>query len=76
MAWVIETPDVHPEGLKLPRTWTLDSPLINQIPGSKSKVQSSAPGEEAKSEIGNRKSEIEWLRLGYVVIGVMLIGRW
>jgi membrane-associated phospholipid phosphatase len=30
----------------------------------------------AKSEIGNRKSEIEWLRLGYLVIFLALIGRW
>ena len=29
-----------------------------------------------KSEIGNRKSEIEWLRLGYIVIFLALIGRW
>src|ERR1035437_1016470 len=30
----------------------------------------------AQSEIGNRKSEIEWLRLGYAVIFLALIGRW
>lgn len=30
----------------------------------------------AKPETGNRKPEIEWLRLGYIVIFLALIGRW
>jgi membrane-associated phospholipid phosphatase len=29
-----------------------------------------------KSEIGNRKSEIEWLHLGYLLIFVALVARW
>ena len=41
-----------------------------------SKVQSPEAQVEIKSEIGNRKSEIEWLRLGYILIFAMLIGRW
>jgi 4-amino-4-deoxy-L-arabinose transferase-like glycosyltransferase/membrane-associated phospholipid phosphatase len=32
--------------------------------------------ESSQSEIGNRKSEIEWLRLGCILIFLMLIGRW
>ena len=32
--------------------------------------------ESGKSEIGNRKSEMEWLRLGYAVILLALVGRW
>ena len=32
--------------------------------------------EPSKSQIGNRKSEIEWLHLGYVVILVALVARW
>jgi membrane-associated phospholipid phosphatase len=34
------------------------------------------PQPAPKSEIGNRKSEIEWLHLGYLVILVALIARW
>ncbi len=29
-----------------------------------------------KSEIGNRKSEMDWLNLGYLVILLALVGRW
>src|ERR1017187_1820715 len=50
--------------------------LLNPVQSPKSKVQSQEPPAEIKSEIGNRKSEIEWLRLGYIVIFVMLIARW
>ena len=50
--------------------------LLNPVRSPKSEVQSQEPPTEIKSEIGNRKSEIEWLRLGYIVIFVMLIGRW
>ena len=32
--------------------------------------------EPSKSEIGNRKSEIEWFRLGCILIFATLIGRW
>jgi membrane-associated phospholipid phosphatase len=34
------------------------------------------PDSVPKSEIGNRKSEIEWLHLGYLVIVVTLVARW
>src|ERR1017187_2445137 len=34
------------------------------------------PESVSKSEIGSRKSEIEWLRLGYLLIFLALIGRW
>jgi membrane-associated phospholipid phosphatase len=34
------------------------------------------PEPDLKSEIGNRKSEMDWLRLGYVVIVVTLVARW
>ena len=34
------------------------------------------PESVSKSEIGNRKSETEWLRLGYCVILLALIGHW
>ncbi len=50
--------------------------LLNPVQSPKSEVQSQEPPAEIKSEIGNRKSEIEWLRLGYIVIFVMLIARW
>ncbi len=32
--------------------------------------------ESSQSEIGNQKLEIEWLRLGCILIFLMLIGRW
>ena len=35
-----------------------------------------AGSQTPKSEIRNPKSEMEWLRLGYLVIFAMLIGRW
>jgi membrane-associated phospholipid phosphatase len=50
--------------------------LLNPVQSSRFKVQSPEPQAEIKSEIGNRKSEIEWFRLGYLLIFVMLIGRW
>jgi 4-amino-4-deoxy-L-arabinose transferase-like glycosyltransferase/membrane-associated phospholipid phosphatase len=50
--------------------------LLNPVQSPKSEVQSQEPPAEIKSEIGNRKSEIEWLRLGYIAIFVMLIARW
>jgi membrane-associated phospholipid phosphatase len=50
--------------------------LLNPVQSSRFKVQSPEPQAEIKSEIGNRKLEIEWLRLGYLLIFVMLIGRW
>jgi 4-amino-4-deoxy-L-arabinose transferase-like glycosyltransferase/membrane-associated phospholipid phosphatase len=50
--------------------------LLNLVQSSKSKVQSPEPQTEIKSEIGNRKSEIEWLRLGCLLIFIMLVGRW
>ena len=50
--------------------------LLNPVPSPKSQVPSQEPEAETKSEIRNQKSEIEWLRLGYLVIFVMLIGRW
>jgi membrane-associated phospholipid phosphatase len=52
-------------GKKLFPTWHAQLPsLLNPAPPA------------AQSEIGNRKSEIEWLRLGYAVIFLALIGRW
>src|ERR1035437_6458704 len=50
--------------------------LLNPVQSPKSEVQSQEPPAEIKSEIGNRISEIEWLRLGYIAIFVMLIARW
>jgi 4-amino-4-deoxy-L-arabinose transferase-like glycosyltransferase/membrane-associated phospholipid phosphatase len=50
--------------------------LLNSVPSPKSNVQSQEPQTEIKSEIRNPKSEIEWLRLGYLVIFALLIGRW
>ncbi|MGH7951194.1 MAG: glycosyltransferase family 39 protein [Limisphaerales bacterium] len=52
--------------------------LIHSAQSPKSKVQNlkSKIQNSVKSEIGNRKSEIEWLRLGYILIFVMLIARW
>ena len=41
-----------------------------------SKVQSPEAQAEIKSDIGHRTSETEWLRLGYILIFLMLIGRW
>ena len=50
--------------------------LLNPVQSPKSKVQSPEPDDAIKSEIGNRKSEIEWFRLGCILIFAMLIGRW
>jgi 4-amino-4-deoxy-L-arabinose transferase-like glycosyltransferase len=50
--------------------------LLNPVQSPKSKAQSPAPDDAIKSEIGNRKSEMEWFRLGCILIFVMLIGRW
>ena len=49
--------------------------LLNPAQNPKPEVQSSEP-DAAKSEIGNRKSEIHWLRLGYILILIMLIASW
>jgi 4-amino-4-deoxy-L-arabinose transferase-like glycosyltransferase/membrane-associated phospholipid phosphatase len=57
--------------------WHAQMPnLLNPDKSPKSKVQSLEPANAIESEIGNRKSEIEWLRLGTIVIIVMLVGRW
>ena len=50
--------------------------LLNPVQSSRSNVQNPEPQAETKSEIENRKSEIEWLRLGYLWIFIILIGRW
>ena len=50
--------------------------LLNPDQSPKSKVQSEEPDDGIKSEIGNRKSEMEWFRLGCILIFLMLIGRW
>ena len=50
--------------------------LLNPVLSPRSTVDSPEPDAVIKSEIGNRKSEIEWLRLGYILIFAMLIGRW
>jgi membrane-associated phospholipid phosphatase len=49
--------------------------LLNPVKSPKPEVQSLEP-DAVKSEIGNRKSEIQWLRLGYVLIFIMLIASW
>jgi len=50
--------------------------LLNPVLRPRSAFDSPEPGTLLKSEIGNRKSEMEWLRLGYLLIFVMLLGRW
>jgi membrane-associated phospholipid phosphatase len=57
-------------GKKFLPAWHEKLPVLT---GQKPKVQTPKPG---ASEIRNPKSEIEWLRLGYVVIVLALIARW
>ena len=49
--------------------------LLNPVQNRTPKLPGPAP-EAVKSEIGNRKSEIQWLRLGYLVILVCLVANW
>jgi len=53
--------------------WHSRMPSLLEDP--KSEVQSIEP-DATKSEIGNRKSEIHWLRLGYFLTFIMLIATW
>jgi hypothetical protein len=56
--------------------WHAQMPsLLNPVHSPKSKVQSLESNVE-KSAIRNPQSEIHWLRLGYILIFLMLVGRW
>ncbi len=64
-------------GKKFFPLWHAQMPsLLNPIQNPKSKIQSFVPHDEIKSEIQNPKSKIEWLRLSYILIFLMLIARW
>ena len=52
--------------------WHARLPSLLKAEGRRQKAEPDA----AKSEIGNRKSEIQWLRLGYILIFIMLIASW
>ena len=45
-------------------------------PSPKSEVQSLESNSEPDSNLANSQFEIQWLRLGYILIFAMLIGRW
>jgi len=56
--------------------WHAQMPsVLNPVQNTVSKLPGPAP-EAVKSEIGNPKSESQWLRLGYLVILVTLIANW
>jgi 4-amino-4-deoxy-L-arabinose transferase-like glycosyltransferase/membrane-associated phospholipid phosphatase len=64
-------------GKKFFPLWHAQLPsLVNPVQSSKSKIQSLGSNAEIKSKIQNPKSEIEWLRLGAILIFVMLVARW
>ena len=52
--------------------WHARLPSLLKAEGRRQKAEPDA----AKSEIGNRKSEIQWLRLGYILIFIMLMASW
>jgi membrane-associated phospholipid phosphatase len=57
--------------------WHARTPsLLNPVRSPKSEVQSQEQEPDPKSSIVNRQSSIEWLRLGYLLIFLMLVGRW